>query len=200
MEKLIMLLMVPLMALSWLAGPVGGIWLIVRGEWWAIGYAALSLIVSPFIISIALLPSLALAAPAAIAGDRRPRLSVALGVPALAYTAVVMTAWCVGVLLFFLSRSTDSNWLPLSLLAITVGMGPWTYMASKEAQADRGAGSDGSAIATMFMTAAYLVVLVLIALDQTRPVRDLWIGFAAVMGAWVWFAAWFASRRLAGAL
>ncbi len=162
-------LMVPLVALSWLAGPVGGIWLIIRGEWWAIGYAVLSLLLSTPVLGIALMPTMLLVAPVALAAERRPGLAVLLGLPALLYTAALMTLWGVGVLLFFLSRGNSRDWLPLSLLACTVGMGPWVYMSSKETQADPGRGSDGAAFATMFMTAAYLVAIALLAFDHARP-------------------------------
>lgn len=89
MERMIMALMLPLIALSWLAGPVGGVWLAVRGDWGSIGYAAISLVAGHFVIGLALLPAVALAAPAAHVGERKPRLGVALGLPSLIYVAAL---------------------------------------------------------------------------------------------------------------
>ena len=64
-------LMTALMALNWLAAPIAIVWLVILGEWWVIGVAFASLF-SHFLLGLALIPGLALIAPAVAAGIRVP--------------------------------------------------------------------------------------------------------------------------------
>jgi hypothetical protein len=64
MAALVLLLTLPFVILNFLGGIVSGVWLAILGEWWAIGYGVLSLFVSTFILSLVLLPGVAIATPA----------------------------------------------------------------------------------------------------------------------------------------
>jgi hypothetical protein len=54
-----------LLVLNALGGIVSGIWLGVIGEWWALGVGLVGLFVSPFLVTILLIPGLLFAAPGA---------------------------------------------------------------------------------------------------------------------------------------
>ena len=47
-----------LLVLNALGGIVSGIWLGVIGEWWALGVGLVGLVVSPFLVTILLIPGL----------------------------------------------------------------------------------------------------------------------------------------------
>jgi hypothetical protein len=139
--KALLATLLPILALlNWLAAPVAVIWLMILGEWWAVGLAFLSLF-SHFLLAIALLPAMAFAVPAAALSRSRPAAAMALGIPGLLYTAALITVWCMGALTYLLSRATPASWIPLMLLAFSIGTAPWTYMAQKEAQGGAGEGS-----------------------------------------------------------
>ncbi len=160
--------LVPFFALlNWLAAPVSIIWLMILGEWWVIGLAFLSLF-SHFLLGIALLPAMAFAAPAAALSPRRPTAAMILGIPGLVYTAALITVWCMGVLTYLVSRATPSTWIPLLLLAFSIGTAPWAYMAQKEAQ--RG-GGEGSLMAAFSAQVAFVAVLLAIVIF--RPLSSL---------------------------
>jgi hypothetical protein len=58
MQALIALLVLPLMLLNVLGGIVGGIWLIVLGEWGALGVALIAIVFGAIICSFALMPGI----------------------------------------------------------------------------------------------------------------------------------------------
>lgn len=145
------------MVLNSLGGIVSGIWLAVLGEWWAIGLGILNVLFSTFIISIALIPSIPLAAGALTFGRRSKVALFAFGLLSSLYVVAVMTAWCVGVLYVFASQADSSSWIPLLLWSYGIATGPWSYMAAKEAQ---GGGGEGSIAAAFFAQVAYLAMVV----------------------------------------
>ena len=67
-------LSVPIMFLNLLGGIISGIWLVILGEWSEIFRGILFMVVSGFVISIALMPSLLFAAPAALAIQKGKKL------------------------------------------------------------------------------------------------------------------------------
>ena len=117
-------LVTALMALNWLAAPIAIVWLVILGEWWVIGVAFASLF-SHFLLGLALIPGLALVAPAVAAGESRPRLALFLGALPLLYTAALVTVWCIGVLILLLRRADASSLIPICLLAYSIGTAPW---------------------------------------------------------------------------
>ena len=77
--------------LNTFGGIVAGIWLALRGDWGSIGIGLVLLVVAPFILGIALLPSLALAAGAIAA--RRSRVAIlGLGTLSVIYVSALVTA------------------------------------------------------------------------------------------------------------
>lgn len=144
------------MVLNAFGGIVSGIWIAVLGEWWAIGFGILIIAASTFVISIALLPGMGLAAGGIALGQKSTADMMLLMLMSSLYTVAVITVWCVGMLLVFLSRATHHSWIPLLIWSYGLATGPWTYMASKESQ---GGGGEGSVIAAFFAQLAYVVMV-----------------------------------------
>ncbi len=170
-------LIAALMMLNWFAAPIAVIWLIIRGEWWAIGTAIMSLF-SPFVLGIALLPGVALGIPALAAAERRSPLALVLGALPLLYTAALICVWCIGVLLFLLRRADASTVVPLTLLAYSIATAPWGYMATKETQ---GGGGEGSMVAVFFAQIGMAIVALFVLLARPRSPTPLWWIMGSVM-------------------
>src|ERR1019366_9944550 len=87
-----------IIALNIGGGVIGGIWAIVAGDWWAVGYAFLGMVVSHFVISLLLVPALALGAISVGAMERRAFAAGRLifAVSSL-YTAALTAAWALYV-------------------------------------------------------------------------------------------------------
>jgi len=167
---------------TFMVAPIAIVWLCVLGQWWVLLLALASLF-SHFPLSIAMLPGLALAFPAGVLADRHPRLSAVLLIPLHLYTAVVMMFWCIGALalVFTLARrqaSPESCFVPLTLLAFSIGCGPWVFMASKETQSG---GGDASFWATIFMQTGFGLVTFLTIFQQPFSLQLAWAVFATVM-------------------
>lgn len=143
--------------LNTFGGIISGVWLAILGEWWAIGLGLLLMMVSTFILSIVLIPSLALAAGAYMTQRSRVGITIVALFSNL-YVAAVITAWSIGMLYAFMSRASGQNWIPLLLWSYGAAMGPWAYMAAKEEQNDEG---NTSFIAVMFAQVAYVVMVLL---------------------------------------
>lgn len=153
-----------LTSLNMLGGIVSGIWLAFLGEWRAIGLGILGMFVSHFAITIALLPSLALSGATIAAANRRSRAGMLAfsGLNNL-YIAALMTTWCLWIMSIFMSRADARSWIPMLVWSYGVAMGPWSYMASKDAQ---GGGGDASVATVFFAQLAYLVLMVMVSVAQ----------------------------------
>jgi hypothetical protein len=164
LTAIITALSVPLMFLNMLGAIVSGIWLAVIGEWQSIGLGILFFIISTFLLSFALMPSLLLAAPAAWFAEKRKIFVVAFfATLSSAYTLGLVTVWCCLILFLFVKGATASSLIPRLIWSYGIATGPWSYMASK----DRGEEGEGfaSTIATFFAQLAYLIVMLLVLLS-----------------------------------
>lgn len=165
------------MLLNTLGGVVSGIWLAFLGEWWAIGFGLLSVFVSSFVISIALMPGLALTGGAVAFGRRSKMALLFFGALSNLYVVFVMTVWCLGALVFFMSGSTPDTWIPLLIWSYGVATGPWSYMASQES---RGGGGEASVTAAFFGQVAY-VAMVLVGIFASASIMTMGKVFAGIM-------------------
>jgi hypothetical protein len=103
-------------ALNMFGGVVATIWLAITGQWWVIGLGVVGLFASTFVLSLAMLPAIALAAPSLIAAKRgHSRAAVVFGAIPIMYTNAVITVWCVGVMYFLTSRAAPSLLFPMLL-------------------------------------------------------------------------------------
>lgn len=164
--------------LNALGGIVSGIWLALIGQWWALGVGLVGVLVSHFLASILLMPSLLFAAPAAALAERGKQgvATVLAGVSSLD-TAALIAVWGIGVLYFFVSRGTAGSVIPLLIRSYGVASGPWSFLASKDQQAG---GNEYSAMATFFLQVGYVVAIVLV-LDS-RSLAPGAFALAAAMG------------------
>jgi hypothetical protein len=151
-------LAVPLGFLNAFGGIVAGIWLAVLGNWGAIGWGIAAILLSTFGISLALLPGMALAAPAAYFAEWGYKLPFHFfALLSSLYTVAVIALWCGIVLYFFASQADSSSVIPLLLWSYGVATGPFAYMASKE-----GDDAFASIAATFFAQVGYVVMVLLV--------------------------------------
>ena len=113
-------LMGAIMVMNWLAGPIAFVWLAILDEWWALGFALLSLM-APFVLGIALLTGMLLSAPALMLAEKKPAVVPLVAIPGLLYTAALMTVWCMGAFTVLLMQANSSSWVPLMLLSYSIG-------------------------------------------------------------------------------
>lgn len=149
-----------------LGGIVGGIWLLFKGEWVLVLIAVACLFLGgTFVISLLLLPSLGLGFLTGVLVERKKYLaSGILSTLAHAYTVVIMAAWGLAFMAFFLHKAHHDILVPTILLSYGPATGPWGYMASKEGD------FSVSHIATFFLQIAYLATgAVIIFSDQPSP-------------------------------
>jgi hypothetical protein len=135
MQALILGLMVPIMLLNFLGGVIGGIWLFITGDW-STFFAGLAYgLLGVFVLSILLMPGLALAYPMTkLAEGGREKLALLAGLPSLVWTYAVLTISCVWVFSWIMSQA-DDNPVPYLLWAYSTATAPWVFMAQKDAQA-----------------------------------------------------------------
>ncbi len=155
-------LSIPLMILNMLGGIVAGIWLAILGQWGTIGAGILIFFVSTKILGLVIMPSMLLAAPAAVYGEKGNTVGmVCFGALSSLYILAVITAWCCGILFFFVRDATASSLIPRLLWSYGLATGPWAYMAGHDA---RGGGSEGfaSMLATFLAQLAYVTIMILV--------------------------------------
>lgn len=132
-RTILSLISIPVMLLNFGGGIVGGIWLIILGDWSLIGLGVASMFVSSFGLALVLMPSMLFAGPGALALDRRKYVIGSLCLLlANVWTLAVMTVWCVGCFHLVLGSyyHGGSIW-PFLLWAYGMATGPWTYMAAR---------------------------------------------------------------------
>lgn len=141
-SSIITALVIPITLLNIFAGIVGGIWILVRGEWELILFALLASIVSTFFASLALMPSLIGVPIITWATQHKNKIALILGV----LLSSILTAAAIYFISSYLYAliADNSNELPklaVALLAYSVAIGPWQYMAAKENRSDNANGT-----------------------------------------------------------
>ena len=173
------ILSIPLILMNLLGGIVSGIWLVVLGEWRAIGLGILSLFCSTMLIGFALLPSFLFALPAAkFIEHGKYGFGIIIGMPAALYTVGVMIAWCLLVLVVFEGMADEASRIPMLIWSYGVATGPWSYMASKEHEADDD--FNPSTLHTFFVSIGYLLMIAMILVFKTGMEMAL-LGLCIVM-------------------
>ena len=170
-------LSVPIMLLNLLGGIVSGIWLAILGEWNEIFRGILFMVVSGFAISIALMPSLLFAAPAAMAIQKGKKLlGIFFGSLSVLYTFVLMTIWCVWIMWLFGSSANDRSLIPLLIWSYGVALAPWMWLAQKDQQ---GGGNEYSLFTIFFAQVSYIFTMVMFFFGA--PIGAITITFGAIM-------------------
>jgi hypothetical protein len=170
----ISVLSLPVMLLNFGGGIVGGIWLLILGNWALLGLGLLSMFISSIGLSLALAPGLLFSGPGVLALGRKRYVigCIALLLGNL-WTFVVMTVWCVGSFyVVFRSYYTGGSIWPYLLWAYGMATGPWTYMAAREGQ-----DSIGSSLSA-FGACIGAIVIMGVTLFYAHPTLiDIGVGF-----------------------
>ncbi|MBC8402660.1 MAG: hypothetical protein H8E14_14330 [Candidatus Marinimicrobia bacterium] len=169
---------IPFAILNMLGGIVSGIWLAILGDWGSIGHGLLAMIISSLVLGIALMPSLLLVGPSAYFAEKGfIFLFYVFAFLSSIYVVAVITAWCGAVLYFFAGRATSYTWIPILIWSYGVALGPWQWMAQKEAQGGNG---EASLTTTFFAQIGY-VVMILTAMFMQVTIFDVLLIFVVIM-------------------
>ena len=165
-------------------GPfVAGIWLGFLGEWALIGFGVGYMIVGAMVVSLLLLPGLALVAAAAALEVRGNRVGALLAsVPALLWTYAVVLGTSV-LIMNFIGESIPryENAIPYLLWGIVVAAAPWSFLAAKDAQAGN---SDGySSMTALFLFIGCTVASIWFYLEGANGWQDWAVRLGIVLGA-----------------
>jgi hypothetical protein len=169
----ISVLSLPVMLLNFGGGIVGGIWLLILGNWALLGSGLLSMLISSLALSLALAPGLLFSGPGVLALGRRQYVigSIALLLENL-WTFVVMIVWCVGSFYVVLgSYYTGGSIWPYLLWAYGMATGPWTYMAAREGQ-----DSIGSHLSAFGACIGAIVIMGVLLFDTRPTLIDIAVG------------------------
>ncbi len=174
-------LTVPIMILNLLGGIISGIWLAILGEWGEIFRGILFMVVAGFAISIALMPSLLFAAPAAMAIEKGKKLlGMFLGSLSVLYTVALMTIWCIWIMWLFVSSATESSLIPLLIWSYGVALAPWMWLAQKDQQ---GSGNEFSLFSIFFAQISYTLGMILFFFGATLGTIAVIFGTIMLIGA-----------------
>lgn len=123
----------PIMLLNFLGGFVGGIGLIIQGEWTKFFIGIAYAFSGGFIVSILMLPSLVLLPLVLWAGERENTvLMILAAIPNLIWTYVVIAVSCVAVF-GAMVKGSDGDIFHL-LWGYSAAIGPWSFLANKDRQ------------------------------------------------------------------
>lgn len=145
-----------------LAGVIGGIWLLVLGEWQLLFVGIAYMVGGAFLLSIVLLPGMLFAAPAAMAAERGNFLAtIFFVVPSVGWTYLVMSFSCVYV--FSTAASAiDGPTLPFIFWGYAVALAPWSFLASKDSQA----GNDAANVPLFFAQIGSISMMIATLIDS----------------------------------
>ena len=155
-NRILEILIVPIMFLNFGGGILGGIWLAFLGEWKLIGIGILLLFTSAWILSILMMPGIPIAAIAAHLLERKNPLGYLIGYLSQLYTNILIVGTC--VLAFFVCSSfyrssIGFGYIPYLLWSWGMALGPWQFFASKEPE------NEFSAITLFSASVFYLLFL-----------------------------------------
>ena len=136
----ISILTIPLVGLNLLAGLIGGVWLIVLGEWGDALWAIVVTYFSTYLISLILMIPLAMLLPAAFLlnkGFIGKVLSFPFQLLSSISTWLIVGFWGLFVFSTALGAVGDNPVMPYLLIAYGISVGTWGFMASKEGDSEQ---------------------------------------------------------------
>jgi len=169
MEAIIAAISIPVTILNTLGGIIGGLWLIVTGNWTLVLGALISTLVSTWILGFLLMPTLIFAKPLMWASEHKKRsLVVLLGAISSVWTYSLILIYNVSSFNYILSNHQDGAVLPYLLLAYAVATGPWTYMASQESRSgDVGWGTTLPVYSACVAAIAMMITVIVLGVPST---------------------------------
>jgi hypothetical protein len=174
------LITLPVMLLNFFSGIVGGIWLAILGEWRLLFVGLGAIVTGAFAISLALMPSLIFAIPLQSAVERRSVSGVLFFLSLnLLWTYLLIAVWCVGAFYLIGQNYILSPALPYLLWAYSIAVGPWTFLAKKDAQA----GNTHAAFPTFFACVGCAAMMLITLSSFSFPtIQTLAIAFCTFLG------------------
>ncbi|GAB3739951.1 hypothetical protein GCM10028794_24110 [Silanimonas algicola] len=180
MGALFNVLMIPLIAMNFIGGLVGVVWLLVLGQWSALGTALVLLIGGAFFCGLALLPGLLASGPALMMYDKGGASRIAsypLMLAGLLWTHSVMIVWAFGAFAYFRKLSDSGSLVPMMLIAYLVATAPWSYMAQKDVQS----GNESSLASIFFLQASCFIAAVMLGVGDAG-LRSSGLMLCVIMG------------------
>lgn len=185
MKKIIYILAAPLILVSAIfvfintfSGIVSFFWLVILGQWKAIGIGLGALILSQFTIPLALGFGLILAMPAVFLLNKKQAISSFFGclmmLPVAVWNYGVMCGYSFLVLRFFYFFGDEGIRTPLLIWSYGIVSTPWALMASKEENND-------AKIQAVIISASYLATIaaiIFLKYDFANAVKVLLVGMA----------------------
>ncbi len=167
-SRLITALMVPILILNILGGIVGGIWLMIAGEWSLLIGGLFYMMFGAMIISLLLMPGLLFAVPATTFAEKgKFTLFYIFSLLSIAYTYGLIAVSTYYVADVALSPQSAPLWASLLWLYAVV-LAPWQYMAFKERD------NIFTGMTTFFLALGIVALMVCgilgMTLDQSFPV------------------------------
>ena len=145
------------LTLAGLAGFVGGIILIIAGEWSLLFYLIFVSVIAPFLMAIVMLPSMIFALPAVSLEEKGFKLfSNLLAWLGTLYLGFVFAAWSAYVFIYVMN-TTETFWGGV-FASFGTAISPIAYMASKEPVTDE----FDSVNQTLTMLTAQISLLVMV--------------------------------------
>ncbi len=141
---------------NFFSGFVGGIWLLILGNWqYVVGGLLLSFLM-PFGYSIASLPALALVPLIGKFAERKQTFPLMFfGFLGSLFQNGIALIWVIYVFNFVIANADESNYIPLLIWGYSVTLGPLGYMASKESS-----DSHGTTIGVIFAMTSYAMLTI----------------------------------------
>jgi hypothetical protein len=140
-ERIVLVSFIPITFMSIFGGVVGGIWLLIIGEWKLVVLAlivdfAFPFIVAPIIFLLITAPMMALVNR--LEKENKKTASMIVGWLNLFINHMLYLAWVFIVFVYMLTYATerDHNVIPYLLFGWEVAVGPFQYMASKGSSAE----------------------------------------------------------------
>ncbi len=177
-QAILGLISIPVMLLNfgWI---VGGIWLVILGEWGLLGLGLASMFISSFGLGFVLMPGFLLALPGTLALDRGEHVIGGLCVLASnLWTLVVITVWCVGCFYVVLRYYNAGSIWPYLLWAYGMATGPWSYMAARG-----GSNETGSLLSAFGACVGAIAIMGVLLFADDPSILDCTIAFSIPMTA-----------------
>jgi hypothetical protein len=177
MQALLKLILVPLLLFNLLAGIVGGVWLLLLGEWRMLGGALLATILGMLLSGTVSRPGMLALAHATLLRAKGGPLRVAylLLFAGILWACIVMSAWALCWFEYFRSRSVNISIVPRLLVAFSVATGPWEYMAQRDPR------TGGPSFGLLFFKIACFTAFVMLAFAGAEQSTTL-ATFLVIMG------------------
>ncbi|MBD3382465.1 MAG: hypothetical protein GF404_09740 [candidate division Zixibacteria bacterium] len=139
------------------SGPIGGIWLILVGEWRLVILGIVLGIGMPLMYSIIHVPLMGLTyLSTTFAKKGKIKSGTAMYFINMIIEYLIIGAWISGVFLFYINSASIGNEIPYMIFVYSVAIGPLAFMSSKDS--DR---SIANAIAILLAQTCYIACVIL---------------------------------------